>query len=580
MVGFSSASSSSSRRGEAAAAAEAGEAAAAGGEEEEEEEEVLKRDEKVEDCFPNMMDCQESLFAQIMALDVFPDCHFVFSGFHAGMGRTSFGSNCRMKADLMLCREEEGRNVLDFYNYHGIQFHNENLHLENCPKRADGSPFMSGNTKTRESDEEKTNYAASLTEAARLAGVNLVVKYSFVYECDFLHSGPTVCRKSGLAHVSPRRLLLEEYREDCVVGFGNLKKFTKDWLLNKILKNDPNSGGSNDFGGFVVVRGGRESKKDDGLLPQMMGFCHQRCGVNNVELGAYTEYQALKKFGGDYEKACLFWEAQTEKEQTLTKRSFHDGGECLTFEYLKFLVERRGLRDFKIAHVLLYRHKMYLTEWIRGFLQSRHELPNNNGLASNTKKLVINSVYGFYGLEACNFPVTKIVNETTLGKKYKKVLNSGEFVQLTLLGAVGKNPELLYALTVEKPNAPIYNVNQIAACILGQSRKVFFELIYKLLTFLDPGKAEICYIDTDSCVFACNTENLRDSVRPDLLKRFDEEKDSIFEILNSETEQSGKFKVEGVFREAYFRNLKTYFLAGKVGEESEKVHLRVRSIPR
>jgi hypothetical protein len=68
-------------------------------------------------------------------------------------------------------------------------------------------------------------------------------------------------------------------------------------------------------------------------------------------------------------------------------------------------------------------------------------------------------------------------------------------MQLCLLGATeGKKPQFVYAVTSKKEEAPTMNVNQIPADILSTSRVVFFGLVLKLLRYLDPAKAEICYI--------------------------------------------------------------------------------------
>jgi hypothetical protein len=76
-------------------------------------------------------------------------------------------------------------------------------------------------------------------------------------------------------------------------------------------------------------------------------------------------------------------------------------------------------------------------------------------------------------------------------------------------------------------------------------------------------------------MIACATRDLRDSVRPSLLEAYDAD-GSLFEDKTSPRHQAGLFKLEGVFNEAYFRNLKTYHLAG---EDCRDV-LRVKSVPR
>ena len=56
-----------------------------------------------------------------------------------------------------------------------------------------------------------------------------------------------------------------------------------------------------------------------------------------------------------------------------------------------------------------------------------------------------------------------------------------------------KPPSLLYALTTHNKNASIYNVSQVAATILGASRRLFFDLKLRLDRFLNPGKIDCAY---------------------------------------------------------------------------------------
>jgi hypothetical protein len=68
--------------------------------------------------------------------------------------------------------------------------------------------------------------------------------------------------------------------------------------------------------------------------------------------------------------------------------------------------------------------------------------------------------------------------------------------QVSLLGAIrkkGKTPDLLYAITSHQPEEEIKNIIQISACILSQSRNIFFGKILAILRCFDPRKVEICY---------------------------------------------------------------------------------------
>jgi hypothetical protein len=70
-------------------------------------------------------------------------------------------------------------------------------------------------------------------------------------------------------------------------------------------------------------------------------------------------------------------------------------------------------------------------------------------------------------------------------------------------------------------------------------------------------------------------ENLRDNVKPEKLSEFDN--GQILEDENSLVEQSGLFKIESIHKEAYFRNMKSYWLG--TGNPKNPI-IRARSIPR
>ena len=75
-------------------------------------------------------------------------------------------------------------------------------------------------------------------------------------------------------------------------------------------------------------------------------------------------------------------------------------------------------------------------------------------------------------------------------------------------------------------------------------------------------------------LLACLNRDIRDNVIPGRLEEFDALE--LFEDEFAAGHQAGKFKSEGVFTEAYFRNLKTYHLSGSASGSC----VRVRSVPR
>lgn len=441
-----------------------------------------------------MMDSQESLFVQWLAAEKHPEAGYVMSGFHAGPGRQTFGRNWRAKADCALSYAEGNSSVLHFYNFHGIYYHNFGRHRPGC--ETGGGAENEHLTLTERDDIEKSDYASAMSAAAEKAGLKLRFRYSSVYECELFHKNSFTTSRGESVYKNVRDLLISEH--DAVVGLGS-DRFTQEALLQKILESGDNGAG-NDFGGFVVVCGGRETREDQ--ASKSMAFCHQRCSVTPAELGRFTRYQALERFGGRKKEAEEFVSRMSARKQTLTKRSFHRGGETVGLDYFRFLLRERGLAEFEIRHLLFYKHKRYLSPFIDSFLQRRHDLraDPNSGLERNLLKLVLNGIYGFCSVESKNFPVTKVRTESTYrrSKKARDELSSKELIQFTLLGAARKEaekpPELVYAQTMHAPNARTFNVCQISACILSQSRKVFLSKILAILNLCDPKKVELSYV--------------------------------------------------------------------------------------
>jgi hypothetical protein len=71
-------------------------------------------------------------------------------------------------------------------------------------------------------------------------------------------------------------------------------------------------------------------------------------------------------------------------------------------------------------------------------------------------------------------------------------------MQISLLGFIEKEgskkpPELLYAVTGAQPKAEILNQIQFAACVLSESRNIFFGLVLSILRVFDERRCQIIY---------------------------------------------------------------------------------------
>jgi hypothetical protein len=129
--------------------------------------------------------------------------------------------------------------------------------------------------------------------------------------------------------------------------------------------------------------------------------------------------------------------------------------------------------------------------------------------------------------------------------------------------------EFLYAVSVSGKDKVIKNCLPKAVAILSNSKVVFLGHIRTMLECLDPGLAEICYIDTDSAIFSTTHSRLEECLRPD--KKSVWERADLIADETGDLSCHGKMKCEGVYRAAKFKSLKVYRLYESVdpqlGEE-------------
>jgi hypothetical protein len=74
--------------------------------------------------------------------------------------------------------------------------------------------------------------------------------------------------------------------------------------------------------------------------------------------------------------------------------------------------------------------------------------------------------------------------------------------------------------------------------------------------------------------------NLKECLRPEYADQWEDIAGHLFEDSSSIYQQSGRFKIEGVFDESYFRSSKAYYLRQKNEEAKDEIVRRLRSIPR
>ena len=161
------------------------------------------------------------------------------------------------------------------------------------------------------------------------------------------------CAKSKKEYKTIRELLRQEYPVDSILGFQT-HTYTQQSALEGIMNGNVE--------GFVAIEGGRETARDK--VSKLFSFVPQRGRVRASEIGAVTRKQLSALHG---ERAEKMLRDLCSKSYTLTK-SYADfersGVVAMSTWLLRWLVEKRKFRDFKIAHLLRYRHRSYLASYL------------------------------------------------------------------------------------------------------------------------------------------------------------------------------------------------------------------------
>ena len=124
--------------------------------------------------------------------------------------------------------------------------------------------------------------------------------------------------------------------------------------------------------------------------------------------------------------------------------------------------------------------------------------------------------------------------------------------------AAGERYTFLWAVVTDGSKKRIFNTLPRAAAVLSNSKRLFLSHVSTMLRCLDPALAELCYIDTDSCVWSQTHRSLEDCIRPDRLAEWREA--SIMADETAPASCHGKLKLEGLFDGGLFKTLKIYRL--------------------
>ena len=119
----------------------------------------------------------------------------------------------------------------------------------------------------------------------------------------------------------------------------------------------------------------------------------------------------------------------------------------------------------------------------------------------------------------------------------------------------------LYACTFSGKNRQVVNNLPGAVAVLSNSKKIFLGHIDVMLRCADPRLAELCYIDTDSCIFSMSRPSWEECVLPEKLKYWYGQK--VMADEEGDSSCHGQMKCEGVYGGGLFKTLKIYRLYDK-----------------
>ena len=139
------------------------------------------------------------------------------------------------------------------------------------------------------------------------------------------------------------------------------------------------------------------------------------------------------------------------------------------------------------------------------------------------------------------------------GKRRRKIATTSEWRK-----KAHYRYSFLYSMVSSGVTKKIRNCISKAVAILSNSKTIILGHVNFLLECLDPRLAQLCYMDTDSCIFSFTHPCLEDNLLPDKKLRWQEG-----DIIANETGEKschGKLKLEGTFRVGLFKALKIYRL--------------------
>lgn len=316
--------------------------------------------------------------------------------------------------------------------------------------------------------------------------------------------------------------------------------YTYKSFLNEILKKK--------LTGLIVVKD-LEIKQNN--QNPIFGFIIQKAQYDLKHLSPYTQ-QLLSNFNA------------SQRVISLHKSSHFM---VISTDYFVWLHTMFGFEKTPdIYHALLFQQAHYLRQSIESKLQKRKDLKEYIKHEKNPEKkqiyeiqaelikLMLNSCYGF---TLCNLTSSKFKRFSNLQTIPKHIIRRQKITSCVQL-----SPRVYLAeyKTPQMHNPFETMLGHVGCSILFHSKIILLKRLKFLLTFLNPTKAQLLYMDTDSAHFLVQNRHFVDNVDENLKEQFLSLFDKHFE---TGSKISGIWVEEGFFDAGRYIGEKSYVLSTK-----------------
>jgi hypothetical protein len=423
-----------------------------------------------------------------------------FQSNFTALGQLYFGE---YPIDGFLSYKYKGKLIMKLIQYNSQHWHG---HRDTCPSFK-SQEDITNEEKTRGVRQSIQHLIQHFCDHFNL--VDVEIDYVEIYDCDYHHQPPSNCKN----YLFPFK-----------------KKYSYASFLQQIYRKQ--------LQGFIIVKN-LELKKN--AQNPIFGFLIQKIEYEQSNLSPYTNaiiknFKSTPRVVGSH-KAKSFFILSTQyfcwlKEQfdfETTPDIYH----CILFRqdtYLKTFIEKRLLQ------------RKQLKEQIQ--CETNMELKRTYEIKAELIKLLLNSCYGF---TLCN------VNSSRF-----KCLHNSKYITKKALTCL-KLADQVYLIETKKTIDDSFQslLGHVGSSILFHSKIILLKRLYYLLKYLNPTKAQLLYMDTDSAHFLLQHKKFSDNVDLNLRSEFIALFDKHFETGDK---LSGIWVHEGWFLSGTYLGEKCYYL--------------------